>query len=136
MTASELRLIKRCAEFCRREEIGLVPRGTRGIYVLLKERRKIGKFDVVYFGMARGMGEGIRFRLKTHARSKRKGKLWAHFSVFEVWDNIIDSEVRELEGLFRHIYRRDIRANRLNRQRGFKPLRRIRSSLEDWKLNR
>ena len=34
--ASELRLIKRCAEFRPRDEVKLVPHNTRGIYVLLE----------------------------------------------------------------------------------------------------
>jgi len=36
-----------------------------------------------------------------------------------------DEELAELEGLFRHIYRRDTKANRLNVQRGFKRLRQL-----------
>jgi len=53
--------------------------------------------------------------------------------VFEVWDNIRDEEVAELEGLFRHIYRRDSAANRLNIQRGFKKARSVRQDdLGKW----
>jgi len=71
----------------------------------------------------------------THRR--RKGSLWTHFSVFEVWDNIRDDEVKELEGLFRHIYRHDGRASKLNLQRGFKLLRKVRKNsgpIEKWPL--
>jgi hypothetical protein len=69
----------------------------------------------------------------SHARSKRKGKLWTHFSIFEVWDNIRDEEVTELEGLFRHIYRKDPAANALNIQRGFKKASRVRQDdLRKW----
>lgn len=76
---------------------------------------------------------GIRRRLDSHRRSKRKGPLWTHFSVFEVWDNIRDEEIAELEGLFRHIYRRDSNANRLNLQRGYKNARKIRNNdLSKW----
>jgi hypothetical protein len=39
----------------------------------------------------------------------------------------------ELEGLFRHIYRRDAHANSLNVQRGFKKMRRVRrNDFTDW----
>ncbi len=36
----------------------------------------------------------IRERLKTHRR-KKEG-LRSHFSIFEVWDNIRDDEIKEL----------------------------------------
>ena len=42
-----------------------------------------------------------------------------------VWDNIREEEILELEGLFRHIYRKDARANKLNKQRGFAKLKRV-----------
>jgi len=134
MSISELKFIKRCAEFRPRTEIKNLPARTRGIYVLLCERPQLKKFDVIYVGMARGVKSGIGGRLRSHARSVRKGSLWTHFSVFEVWDNISEDEVAELEGLFRHIYRKDSRANRVNRQRSFKKLRRVRQNkLSKWK---
>lgn len=74
---------------------------------------------------------GIRARLKSHRR--RKAGSWTHFSVFEVWDNIRDEEVRELEGLFRHLYRYDSQASPLNTARGYKALRVLRNNkLESW----
>jgi hypothetical protein len=133
MSISELKFIKRCAEFQPKTEIRYVPGRTRGIYVLLHERPKLRKFDVVYIGMARGLKSGIAGRLRSHARSVRKAELWTHFSVFEVWDNISEDEVAELEGLFRHIYRKDPRANRVNRQRSFKKLAKVRENkLRKW----
>ena len=55
--------------------------------------------------------------------------LWTHFSVFEVWD-----KYPELEGLFRHIYRKDSTASRLNIQRGFKKARRVQQNdLRKWR---
>jgi hypothetical protein len=86
----------------------------------------------MYVGMAvAGRRGGLRSRLKSHFR--KKGDLWTHFSAFEVWDNIRDEEIVELEGLFRHIYRRDNKANALNIQRGFKKMRRVRqNNLSKW----
>jgi hypothetical protein len=84
----------------------------------------VGRYNVVYVGMART--GGIRFRLRRHKKSK--SKLWTHFSVFEVWPNVRDDEVGELEGLFRHLYKLDAAANKLNKQRGYKPIRKIRVS--------
>ena len=124
MPVSSLRLVKRSAEFISKESVNQLPRRLRGIYVLYKQRHRgvHPKFD----GMAAaGRRGGIRGRLTSHAKSKRKGKLWTHFSAFEVWDNIRDEEIAELEGLFRHIYRKDPAANRLNIQRGFKKARKL-----------
>ena len=125
MSVSELRLIKRCAEYLPQSHIKTITPFTRGIYVLFKKRRGLDKYDVVYVGMAGGnKTASIRGRLRVHKR--RKGKLWTHFSVFEVWDNIREEEIQELEGLFRHIYRKDTGANKLNRQRAYKKLLRVR----------
>lgn len=128
MPESELRLFRRCVEQQPRAAIREIPPGVRGIYALLRKRRN-GRFDVVYVGMAR---QGVKGRLVRHARSASKAALWTHFSVFEVFDNVRGEEIQELEGLLRHIYRADSRANRLNVQRGFRKLAKIRSRyLED-----
>jgi len=129
MPVSELRLIKRCVEFRPKEDTKAVPPRARGIYVLFKHRPRLDKYDVVYIGMTAGMKTGsIRGRLRVHRR--KKGKLWTHFSAFEVWDNIREDEIQELEGLFRHIYRKDTKANKLNRQRAFKKLSKVRRKTE------
>lgn len=139
MPVSELKLIKRCTEFCPQDDYELIPYGTRGIYTLLNRKRgklKKANYDVIYVGLSAGTGEGIRRRLRSHAKSRRKRKLWTHFSIFEVWDNITEAEIAELEGLFRHIYRKDTQANRINKQRAFKKLYRVRKDkLHTWKHN-
>ena len=116
MPQSLLRLIKRCAEYIPQEKIKQLPRGLRGIYVFYKYNPKRSKYNVLYVGMTSAERRGgIRGRLWSH--HLKKCRLWTHFSVFEVWDNIRDDEVTELEGLFRHIYRGDSQANILNLQR-------------------
>lgn len=133
MPISELRLIKKCAEFLPKDEISHVPRGTRGIYALLCYRPRLGNYDVVYIGMSGAAAGRLRGRLKAHARAKKKKDLWTHFSVFEVWDNIREEEIRELEGILRHIYKKDTKANSLNKQQGFKKLNRVRKNkLTEW----
>lgn len=82
--------------------------------------------------MTLGGKGGLRWRLKGHRR--KKVGLWTHCSIFEVWDNIRNDEIVELEGLFRHIYRYDSRANKLNKQRGFKKLEMVRDSTY-WEWN-
>lgn len=125
MSESVLRLIKRSAEFIPAGRVSKVPVRTRGLYVLYETQEVAGKahFNVVYVGLARS---GIRARLRSHARTKRRA--WTHFSAFEVWDNVRDEELVELEGLFRHLYRRDSKANGLNRQKKFQKLRQVRQN--------
>jgi hypothetical protein len=91
MAVSELRLIKHCVEFVNQKDVSKVPRRTRGIYVLFRKLPRLKNFDVVYIGMAGGEKAGIRGRLSSHHR--RKGDLWTHFSVFEVWDNIREEAI-------------------------------------------
>jgi hypothetical protein len=131
MPISPLRLIRNSVEYCSRNETSSVPVKTRGIYVLYKYGRRFDSYNVVYVGMAGSENAGVRGRLKSHLRSK--GDQWTHFSVYQVWDNIREEEVKELEGLFRHLYRYDHRANKLNKQRGFKKLNQVRSSwFDEW----
>jgi hypothetical protein len=130
MRASPLNLIKRCAEYLRKEDADSVRRGTRGLYILYNYRPRRKSYEVVYVGLSK---TGVRSRLRAHCKSERKRDLWTHFSVFEVWDNISDAQVAELEGLFRHIYRKDARANRLCVQRRFNRLGQVRQDkLADW----
>lgn len=118
---SPLRLFKRREEFLPIERVDELPRGMRGVYVLYKHRPKVRRFDVVYVGMA--AEGGMRPRLRSHR--KKKHGLWTHCSVFEVWENITPAEVKELEGIFRHIYRRDARASQLNVQRSFGRMKKL-----------
>jgi hypothetical protein len=127
MKVSELRLISRCAQWLPKELRLQIPKGIRGIYALHCFSSRLKTFDVVYIGMANGI-RGIRSRLGSHARNKRKGNQWSHFSFFEVWPNITENEIEELEGLFREIYRKDTHANRLARQKRYKKLRNVRVS--------
>lgn len=132
MQKSELRLIKNALEFLPKEEISDIPRGTRGIYVLYKQRgpksASSHHYDFVYVGMA---SRGVVARLQQHLKYKRK--YWTHFSVFEVWDNISDAEIAELEGLFRHLYRFDSKANSLNKQKAYSKLVQVRKRSEkEW----
>ena len=128
MPESPLRLIKRCAEYQPMARIENMPLKRRGVYVLYKKRRGQDSYSVVYIGMATST---IRGRLLSHRR--HKATLWTHFSVFEVQDNIRDEEIVELEGLFRHFYKKDPEANRLNKQQAFKKLRQVRNNkLSSW----
>ena len=130
MPESPLRLIKRCAEYKTTGEIKDLGFGRRGIYVLYRKRCIQGKdtYAVVYIGLAT---KSMRSRLYLHRR-KKKG-LWTHYSAYEVWDNIRDEEIIELEGLFRHFYKKDPRAGSLNVMRGFKKIKKVRTNnLAKW----
>jgi len=136
MAQSTLRFIHRSAEFLDRERVSRLKDQLRGIYVLYKEaspERGKQKFDVRYVGMSAGK-RGMKGRIRGHKRSKRKGNEWTHFSVFQVWDNVTDQEIAELEGLARHIFRKGPTAKRtMNMQRGFKKLREVRNdNISNW----
>ena len=82
---------------------------------------------MVYVGIAAiGVHSGVRGRLRAHTRQKESE--WTHFSVFAVHENIRTDEIKELEGLFRHIYRFDRRANRLNVAKGYMALVKVRKA--------
>ena len=133
MALSECRLIKNSMEYVSSNDISNVPAKTRGLYILYLENKRKGSFNVVYVGMARGKSTGIAARLMHHRRNPRKRNKWTHFSIYEVWDNISEEEVEELEGLFRHIFRKDDVANSLALQRSYKPLSRVaRRSKKCW----
>ena len=74
--------------------------------------------NVVYVGIASGENAGVRSRIYRHARAKE----FTHFSIYEVWDNISETHIKELEGLFLNIYARDEHAFVLNKARSYKPL--------------
>lgn len=74
----------------------------------------------------------IKKRLSTHSRSKKKKDLWTHFSIFDFNKNIYDDEIKELEGLFIEIYRRDKRANAINSHR-FKAIKKLKKNIKKWK---
>ena len=116
-------LFKSSKEFVLAEQAKYLPGLIRGLYVLY-EKGPDRTMNVVYIGMARGEKTGIKGRLLKHL--SLKADLWTHFSVFEVWDNITGEQIEELEGLFRHMYRRDATANSLNKQRGHGPLHKLR----------
>lgn len=124
---SSMRFIKSALEYRAIEEIGVVPRGMRGIYALYRKAQ--GSYEMVYIGMSGRDANGrIKSRLIQH--KKRKVEAWTHFSYYEVWDNITELEIRELEGLFRQLYRFSPGANSLNRQVTYKPLLAVRKTTE------
>ena len=140
MPSSNLKLIRRSEEFLDKSHINEIPGYTRGIYVLTKchkktdaYHKKTDTYNVVYIGMAGASKAGIRGRLKKHAKSPGKSKHWSHFSIYEVWENITEEEVSELEGLFRHIYRKDLHANKLNKQQAYLKLKQVRNdNISEW----
>ncbi|WP_187300061.1 GIY-YIG nuclease family protein [Endozoicomonas montiporae] len=124
---SPMHFIKSALEYRHITELDAVPMQLRGIYALYQKKGK--SYNLVYIGMSGKDANGkIRKRLFSHKR-KRVGD-WTHFSYFEVWDNITDTEIQELEGLFRQLYRFDSRSNILNIQQTYKPLTQVRRETE------
>jgi hypothetical protein len=129
---SECIFIKRMAEFIPKKEMNDIPPNTRGIYALLKQTKQ--NYNVVYIGLSAEVKAGICGRMRAHNRSPKKADAWTHFTIFEVHDNITNDQIRELEGLFRHIYREDLNANSLNKQLCYKKFKKItKKNLKNWK---
>ena len=120
------RFIQCCVEYCDKNKSGKIGPNRRGIYVLYKGDLKSKQYVVRYIGMT---DSSIRKRLTKH---KIKKKDWTHFSAYAVWPNITKEEIRELEGLFRHIFRKDGRTIVLNLQRRYKGLKTTRDPIQ-WR---
>lgn len=140
MPASKTRFIKKWGGPFPRENIGdISQRNTRGIYALQKKiqksRNRPAKYNVVYIGMAYGPNRGsIYTRLRRHNKGKEGKDEWTHFSVFEVYDNILAEEIKEFEAIIRALYAEDRYANGLNRQKYSTKLKGARiKKLSDWK---
>ncbi|MBN1364073.1 MAG: GIY-YIG nuclease family protein [Syntrophaceae bacterium] len=115
MAQSPLRLIKGRIEFISKSEINRLSKNIRGIYALFDGDPENKIYNVKYVGMST---KSIRGRIKRHR--KKKQTLWSYCSIFEVWENVRDEEIKELEGILRHIYRFDQTANQLNEMKSFK----------------
>ena len=128
---SLLKLVKRWRRYQPLVEWKTVPRSTRGLYVLYRQKPP-EQFEVFYIGVA-GLGDvsrgGIRSRLRNHVK-KKPG--WTHFSFFEVHDNVTSEEIRELEALLLGIFRHDRRIQLANKHSGSKRLAELRKA-KHWK---
>jgi hypothetical protein len=125
---SDMRFIKSALEYRTIDEVSLIPKYLRGIYALYQLDDNI--LDLVYIGMSGKEQNGrIRSRLQQHTRGKSES--WTHFSYYEVWDNVTELEIKELEGLFRQLYRFSVTSNSLNRQQTHRPLVNIRKRTEN-----
>ncbi len=124
---SHLKIIKNALEYRHIDELAIVPKYLRGIYALYLKQGKF--YNLVYIGMS-GRDSNGRIKARLNKHKKNTSKNWTHFSYYEVWDNISDQEILELEGLFRQLYRFDSRANILNKQQTHRPLNRVRRETE------
>jgi len=115
MPPIQTELIKKCAQRIPKDESHLIPPATRGIYALLEYKPRTNRFDVVYIGMTARSSVGKRI-----ARHKNTKKGWSHFSIFQVRDSVGEERLKELEGLFREVYSKDSKANRLNIRNSYK----------------
>jgi len=109
-----LRLIQFQRELVSQKNIDELPKALRGIYVLYRTVPNDTTHpyrNVVYVGMS---ANGIKGRLRMH--KKKKENEWDCCSVFAVWPNVRVDEIRELEGILRHIFRWDSDAQKLNTQ--------------------
>ena len=123
-------LIKTAVEYRHIDELipdSSFPKDLRGIYALYKKKGK--SLNLVYIGMS-GKGKNGKMRKRLFSHKRKKAGEWTHFSYYEVWDNVSDAEIQELEGLFRQLYRFDANANSANIQQTHNPLEKVRKQTE------
>jgi hypothetical protein len=128
-----LRLVQYCVERLPREQLNDIPSGLglRGIYVLFNKKEGERFYNVVYIGIST---VSIKSRLAEHSKHYKKD--WTHFSFYKVWPNITDGEIKELEGLFLRIYKKDSQAQKYNLIKGFGPLSKVKiKNLRNQKEN-
>lgn len=115
---------KSIGEFYPKENVSRLPGKMKGVYALSRvegvDEKGKRMFRVVYVGMSK---RSIRGRLRSHLHSKEE--LWTHVSVYQMNDNIPEHMIREIEGVLRHIYRRDPNTNSINAARGYKAFRKL-----------
>lgn len=124
---SLLKIVKRWRRYLPRGDWHLVPKKTRGFYVLYHQgKRSPDCYEVVYIGVA-GLGkvvkQGIAGRLRAHDRRIKK---WTHYSFMEVHDNVTREDLRELESLLLSIFRHDPRIKLENIQKSSRTLYKLR----------
>ncbi len=124
---SKTNYIERICEFIKWDEYKKIDSKVRGIYVLLLKKGK-KEYSVVYIGMST---TSIRQRIITHIKSRRK--VWDYFSIFKVKESISNKDIKELEGLFRYIYRKDKAGLIFNTQRRYKNFKSISTKkIDGW----
>jgi len=114
-------LFKSFHEFVSADEISSLPKKIRGLYALYR-KEKNDCMNLMYVGMT---DAGAKGRLFSHSKGSKVDQ-WTHCSVYEVWDNITQEQIAELEALFRHTLRKDAAASSLNVQRESAIFRKLR----------
>ena len=122
MRQSTSLLFKNFYEYLPIEKALELPPNMRGLYVLYRSDEKYA-MNIVYVGMT---DSGAKGRILKHRGGSKKG-LWTHCSIYEVWDNITQEQILELEALFRHVLRKDAEASSLNVQKGSAIFRKLKS---------
>ena len=120
-------------EFLAMEEIKHVFDCDQAIYVLYQVFYEEGSaMDVVHIGACSGKEGDVKNCLIHHRN--RDDISWSHFSVFAFREWVPTKDIKELAGLFSHIYRRDSYARSHSYAKAYKPLSRIKSRkvIDDW----
>jgi len=99
-------LVKLEIEFQPSGSIMRVPPNLTALYVLYSHDSESRHMNVRYVGYANSQsGEDARSML--WQQHKLNGRMWSHFSVYELWDHFQKDDTRAVETLFDHVYRHD-----------------------------
>lgn len=99
-------LVRYEMEYQPTSQIQLVPSGIKALIVLYSYNKEPEYFNVKYIGYADGKGFNTA-RAILSEQQQLNGRMWSHFSVYELWDHLQKNDDYAVNELFRQIYRRD-----------------------------
>jgi hypothetical protein len=99
-------LVRYEMEFLPASEIMQIPGNIKALFALYAYDSELRNFNVMYIGYANNEG-GNTIRSLLKEQERLNGRMWSHFSVYELWDYIQKDDQRAVDMLFKQIYRRD-----------------------------
>jgi len=99
-------LVRREIEFQPSSRIMRLPPNMTALYVLYAYDSESRHMNVRYVGYASNQN-GDDARSMLWQQHKLNGRMWSHFSVYELWDHFQKGDTRAVEALFDQVYRHD-----------------------------
>jgi hypothetical protein len=99
-------LVRHEIEYQPSRYIMQIPPNFTALYVLYAYDSETRHMNVRYVGYAdKQSGDDVRDMLLQ--QQKLNGRMWSHFSVYELWDYFQKDDTKAVETLFEHVYRHD-----------------------------
>lgn len=99
-------LVRHEIEYLPTRCVTQLPSNMTALYVLYSYDNESRHMNVCYVGYANHQnGDDARSMLQLQHRLN--GRMWSHFSVYELWDHFQKDDAKAVDALFNHVYRRD-----------------------------